>query len=224
MESRTTMRIRGSRTTCSRGSASVTASSSEWKTRADIVIAGRVDDRGSHRSQGGGQPPVRGRIARVGQVAGDHDDIGAHPVGDRPTEHIHGCVQRCERVEELVVGDAGDGQVGVGQVARSAALGPRPGCRRGCSPESAGLGRWRAPACWDPMTGLRVGRARGRATPVRPWAQRRLGIALIALVGAVLSVTASFLVWLRLPDGAGGVSTVGGWGTVAGARRSPGRT
>lgn len=43
------------------------------------------------------------------------------------------------------------------------------------------------------------------------------------MAGAVLNLIASFQVWLRLPDGAGGTSTVSGWGAVAGGSQIAGQ-
>lgn len=73
------------------------------------------------------------------------------------------------------------------------------------------------------MTGVRDGRSRRRPAPARGWTRRRALLALIALAGAVLNLAASFQVWLRLPDGAGAVSTANGWGAVAGGAQIAGQ-
>lgn len=73
------------------------------------------------------------------------------------------------------------------------------------------------------MTGVRDGRSRRRPAPARRWTRSRALLALIALAGAVLNLVASFQVWLRLPDGAGGVSTASGWGAVAGGAQIAGQ-
>ena len=70
---------------------------------------------------------------------------------------------------------------------------------------------------------MRGGRGRRPAASTRVRAPRRALLALVALAGAVLNLTASFQVWLRLPDGAGGISTVGGWGAISGGAQIAGQ-
>ena len=52
---------------------------------------------------------------------------------------------------------------------------------------------------------------------------RRLGVALAGVVSALLLIGASFATWLRLPDDAGGTTTVNGWGGVGGGAQIAGQ-
>ena len=52
---------------------------------------------------------------------------------------------------------------------------------------------------------------------------RRLSVALAGVVSALLLIGASFATWLRLPDGAGGTTTVNGWGGVGGGSQIAGQ-
>ncbi len=51
---------------------------------------------------------------------------------------------------------------------------------------------------------------------------RRLTLALAGLIAALLLVGSSFATWLQLPDGAGGITTVNGWGAVGGGAQIAG--
>ena len=51
----------------------------------------------------------------------------------------------------------------------------------------------------------------------------RLLVALCAVVAAAACIAASLLTWLSLPDGAGGTTSVSGWGTVSGGSQIAGQ-
>lgn len=51
----------------------------------------------------------------------------------------------------------------------------------------------------------------------------RLPVALCAVAAAGACITASTLTWLSLPDGAGGTTTVSGWGAVGGGSQIAGQ-
>lgn len=51
----------------------------------------------------------------------------------------------------------------------------------------------------------------------------RLPVALCAVIAAAACIAASLLTWLSLPDGAGGTTSVSGWGTVGGGSQISGQ-
>lgn len=51
----------------------------------------------------------------------------------------------------------------------------------------------------------------------------RIVVAVCAVLGAIGCLVASLLTWLTLPDDAGGITTVSGWGTVGGGSQIAGQ-
>ncbi|WP_188944837.1 hypothetical protein [Nakamurella endophytica] len=56
-----------------------------------------------------------------------------------------------------------------------------------------------------------------------PHLRRRRLLGAVAVVAGVACVSASFLAWLTLPDGAGGTTSVAGWGAVTGGAQLSGQ-
>lgn len=48
-------------------------------------------------------------------------------------------------------------------------------------------------------------------------------LALVALLAGLMMIIASFSVWLTLPDGTGGTTTISGWGIVSGGSQISGQ-